>query len=740
VSRTASVPDRRAAVGIGVIAALVILQVVIVVAVIAGARDQDLTVQRMDTSRAYYAADTVAHMAAREVYKGTDEDGDGGIGSLASGVVASGPAVSGVHAAAALAASGSTSTLTVKGTSSLATRALTFNMVQSGGAVTPFAAFATNTNPALPAAREYTSGAWGAAQNTSSLSGNVAWEVLRTCPTGTADPARALVSLVQDNSLWISQFGGGVWGAASSLTSDAGTFISRVVGAEYEHKTGNLMVVYRKGAGTSLYYRTYTSATPSEQSFSLGLGTAPTWIELAQKPNANELVAVVAAGSNLYAGVWNGSSWGNTKSLEAALPTVGRPFHVAYMNKSGTAIIVWTATSGAPKYITWNGTSWGAASTMPAIAGGYPAGWVKLAGSSLHSSDEVVAALLGTNKQVNLNVWSGTAWGTNLVAETTAAAAHQARVDVAYQRNGSKALAVWHKSGQTSLLYRTWSGGAWSSQQTGPDMTSDSKSIKLDRGYGSDEIMMLVRRAGPLDYTDFNVYSQNGTVTTGTTVISGLSGGSTSGVSLPVAPSATAGATNLSLTSGTISPGAYGTLTLTSPTSNVTLTAGTYVFSSVSMQGTMTLNSTGGPITVNITSGGLTGENNCTFVNTGESLVQFNIIGGDLLFKNSATMTNVTILVYNGSATFKNSADGQMNLWASGNIDFKNNGTISPNGVGYGTPGKVSAVLWTNGAAGSMTDLCTSNTPAATNDPFALAGSPMPGSPVLNGWASVAPQ
>jgi len=72
VNATVFVRPRRAAVGVGVIAALVILQVVIVVAVIAGARDQDMTVQRMSTARAYYAADSVGQMALREVFSNTD--------------------------------------------------------------------------------------------------------------------------------------------------------------------------------------------------------------------------------------------------------------------------------------------------------------------------------------------------------------------------------------------------------------------------------------------------------------------------------------------------------------------------------------------------------------------------------------------------------------------------------------------------------------------------------------------
>ena len=47
-----------------------------------GARDQDLTVRRLDTARAFYAAEAGMNMAIRELMLDSDEDGDGGIGTV----------------------------------------------------------------------------------------------------------------------------------------------------------------------------------------------------------------------------------------------------------------------------------------------------------------------------------------------------------------------------------------------------------------------------------------------------------------------------------------------------------------------------------------------------------------------------------------------------------------------------------------------------------------------------------
>src|SRR4051812_7960525 len=89
---------RRGAVGIAVIALLVIVQLVIVAAVISGARDQDMMVQRLNSERAFYACESGANMAIRELVVGIDEDGDGKIGGISDdGNAANDPSLSGAR-------------------------------------------------------------------------------------------------------------------------------------------------------------------------------------------------------------------------------------------------------------------------------------------------------------------------------------------------------------------------------------------------------------------------------------------------------------------------------------------------------------------------------------------------------------------------------------------------------------------------------------------------------------------
>lgn len=79
-------PDRRrwrkGAVAVAMVAALMLINTMIIAMVLGGARQQDLMVRRLETIRAFYAAEAGINLAIREVMLNTDEDGDGGIGTI----------------------------------------------------------------------------------------------------------------------------------------------------------------------------------------------------------------------------------------------------------------------------------------------------------------------------------------------------------------------------------------------------------------------------------------------------------------------------------------------------------------------------------------------------------------------------------------------------------------------------------------------------------------------------------
>ncbi len=70
--------QRRAMAAITMVVVLLIIDLMIISMVVGGAREHDLTVRRMDTIRAFYAAEAGMNMAIRErmLDPATDEDGD----------------------------------------------------------------------------------------------------------------------------------------------------------------------------------------------------------------------------------------------------------------------------------------------------------------------------------------------------------------------------------------------------------------------------------------------------------------------------------------------------------------------------------------------------------------------------------------------------------------------------------------------------------------------------------------
>jgi Tfp pilus assembly protein PilX len=75
-------PGRRGVAAVGMIVLLLVVELIVIGMVLGGARDQDLTMRRCETIRAFYAAEGGMNMAIREMMLASDEDGDGGIGTI----------------------------------------------------------------------------------------------------------------------------------------------------------------------------------------------------------------------------------------------------------------------------------------------------------------------------------------------------------------------------------------------------------------------------------------------------------------------------------------------------------------------------------------------------------------------------------------------------------------------------------------------------------------------------------
>jgi Tfp pilus assembly protein PilX len=117
---------RRGTAAIAVVIMLVLLQMSVAGMVLSGGRDQDLSTRRMDTVRAFYAAEAGINMAVRELSKSVDYDADGTIGTISNDSNANNdPALGSARVCVTKATSGSTITLTSRGRAGDSTRVIT---------------------------------------------------------------------------------------------------------------------------------------------------------------------------------------------------------------------------------------------------------------------------------------------------------------------------------------------------------------------------------------------------------------------------------------------------------------------------------------------------------------------------------------------------------------------------------------------------------------------------------------
>lgn len=115
--------QRRGAAVVALVVVMLVAMLIILGMVFSGARDQDLTMRRLETIRAFYAAEAGMNMAIREEMLNADSDGDGAIGSISDdGNDANNPTLGLAQFKVTRAVSGSQTTLTSRGTCGSAQR------------------------------------------------------------------------------------------------------------------------------------------------------------------------------------------------------------------------------------------------------------------------------------------------------------------------------------------------------------------------------------------------------------------------------------------------------------------------------------------------------------------------------------------------------------------------------------------------------------------------------------------
>lgn len=490
-SRAHTAGSRRGAAALAGVILLVFAQLIIVGAVIAGSREQDMTRVRLETTRAFYATEAGCNMAIREAISGIDEDHDGAIGTISNdNNTNNDPTLAAAQVSVSRSAASGLTALVSNGRSGQAKRKADVRMqgVIGGLPQTVMTGFGRGGNN-QPRYSVWNGSTWSTSQALTALGAEAKWVRMKICPT--RNETSMIIESVNDN-VNVMFYNGSTWSAPYLVSTDTGGTNDRPEDVGYEQLSSNALCVYWKGTVSKFGYRVYNgTGFGAEQLLTSPFTTECDFLTLFPRPSTNEIVMLCAdgiAGSSLQANVWNGSTFGGWTTMVLALDNNNQEcYSMGFESQTGRGVAVYTELlTAAPRYRTLTGTTWSAQAAMPSIGG--VAKWIRIAADP--TSNKLLFAAQDDQGDLNVNVWSGTAWGSNVEHDTAVPNYDRRQFDVLFERATGRALLVYVEGGQNVFRYRTWNGSAWSSEMSGPNLGSQPQIITLSRGFAADELFV----------------------------------------------------------------------------------------------------------------------------------------------------------------------------------------------------------------------------------------------------------
>jgi hypothetical protein len=275
------------------------------------------------------------------------------------------------------------------------------------------------------------------------------------------------------------------WDLAASDFADVGSpqTSSPIKYAEmaFEQSSGDLVIVYDKtgSEANDFYYRQYTPYTnslSSESGYNYKGGASADseliyFFEQKSKPGSNDITMGLLA-DTIEAFVWNGTGFGNQKTISTTLSGNGQSMGVAYETASGTSIIVGESLGGNVSHARWNGSMWSSVSkTDFNSANGYPADYVRVVADPSSSSNKLMICVLNENDDTNeitcaeMNTGSLGSWTTI----ATSSSSSERTFDYLYDSTGGKGIIIFqspvgalNESGK--LYWRSWDGSQFAAK------------------------------------------------------------------------------------------------------------------------------------------------------------------------------------------------------------------------------------------------------------------------------------
>ncbi len=351
-----------------------------------------------------------------------------------------------------------------------------------------------------PNAAAWDGSSFGPATNTANVG---SWRIIDGAESATRDE-KIVVGVDGSGVISAEIYSGGSWAAVPFSLATAQTSTDHGFDIAYESQSGDAMLIWNNGTTGSMpiSYRVWNGiAWSAEQTITTPISGGVAQLELASSPSADQM-ALVANGQDSkvdFALVWNGSSWGNSVTLDALVGADHTDISVAFESLSGHAIATYdsNASTNAVQYRIWDGSTWSAEQEFAAPAGvgaSSDVSWAQMASDP--NSNRIALGILSDGNEVWYAVWDGSTWGSKLAATTNVVSATSMSMSLAFEDNSGDLLATYSELATTSVSYRTWtSGGGWSAEQSTPNLGAVSNAMTLSADPNSIQIMLSVQDA-----------------------------------------------------------------------------------------------------------------------------------------------------------------------------------------------------------------------------------------------------
>jgi hypothetical protein len=220
----------------------------------------------------------------------------------------------------------------------------------------------------------------------------------------------------------------------------------------------DIMAVYAEGTVATPRFRIWNGTSWGVEGNAVAVSNTINWVETAAGVSRDEYVLVTLDQSNdAYAQVYSASTsaWGNQVTLsDVVVSSAYRGVAVAYESVSGDAMAISCTNSPDPVFRIWNGTSWGATSTLD-VSSLNNCNYIQIASDPV--SDEIIVVVRDTGTQYEAWVWDGSTWVANRIIGVPAAVAVEG-MDVAYESSGKQAMITVSNGTTAGFFYTTWNG------------------------------------------------------------------------------------------------------------------------------------------------------------------------------------------------------------------------------------------------------------------------------------------